>query len=43
MQSVVFYRSLQDACVIFHEAQQFLFIQNKGVDPLALGRAKWGV
>lgn len=42
MQSAVFYKSLQDACVIFHDAQQFLFIQNKGVDPLALGRVKGG-
>lgn len=36
MQSVVFIR----ACVIFHMVQQFLFIWNKGVDPLALGRGK---
>lgn len=35
-----FYKSLQDACVIFHMVQQFLFIWNKGLDLLALGRGK---
>lgn len=35
-----FHKSLQDPCVIFHEVQQFLFIWNKGMDLLALGRVK---